>query len=52
MFLAVTARRCEISCPRRVEFRRRVKFHLKFCFKNIGKSCNAPTNQPINLCVR
>ena len=41
MFLAVTARRCEISYSRRVEFRRRVKFHLKFCFKNIDKSfCN------------
>ena len=39
MFLAVTARRCEISCPRRVELRLRVKFYLKFCFKNIDKSC-------------
>ena len=37
--LAVTVRRCEISYSRRVEFRRRVKFFLKFCFKNIGKSC-------------
>ena len=45
MFLAVTARRCEISCPRRVELCLRVKFYLKFCFtkngKNIDKSfCN------------
>jgi len=35
MFLAVTARRCEISCPRRVELCLRVKFNLKFCLKNL-----------------